>query len=792
MLKSVFLTFGILVFFQIGFSQIVINGKIIDENQKPIEFVTCLLIEDSVIVDNSLSDSVGNFHLKNNSLEKCFLIFKYLNFEKRIELSTKLDSLYLITINLAKELDEVTIGEKKALIVKSIDRVTFNVENSISSQGLTAYELLKKAPGVRVNNTSISITGKSTVSIYFDDILLKLSGEELIVYLKSIQSDDISKIEVITIPPSKYDAQGNCGIINIVSKKNRKKGFNGSVFSSVAQNNYLSEDLGAIFTLNKNKISFNCNLTMGNSSFKKTENQVINYPNLKWNSDDVFKINYKNIQGSFNFDYNINSKTKMGFSYQNLTAEVDDNGKAKMNLTQNNQIDSIIQTQIDTKILLTIQNANYYVHRDLDTNGKKMSFNFDWLRFLKNDFRELNSSYFNSNNIENLALRNQFENTGLRDANAYTGSLNFDLPLKKITVTTGLKASYLTNKVGFNYINVVDNQKILDTNQSNNFNYNENIEAAYIDFVKELNSWTFKVGLRSEYTAVQILSQKKQSSNSYNYLKLFPTAFIQKNINENNSLTFSYSKRINRPNFYQLNPFRFYNNPYTYLVGDPLIRPEFMHNFEVTHAYAEVLNTTFSYSKLQNGIGWVSNLDSVTYMQQMIFKNCLTSDQFNFNVNYVYDKISWWEHYSEFSYYFVSTKSTASFTVPHVKGVGGYFETNNQFILNKRKTLAAEVAFSFALPSLEGVNMAKSWSSFDFGFRYMMFKNRLKIAINVVDLLMKDKYRFSKISNGININSVTYEGLREIRFSLNYKFGNDKIVKVEKEISNSEERERAK
>ena len=203
-------------------SQFSIRGKVIDETQHSIEFVTCFLQKDSIVIESKLTDSLGIFQF--NSIEKgnYTLILRYFDNENKYVINLQKDTSLTIKFEISNDLEEVVFTYKKPLVVKLVDRVVFNVENSISSSGSTAYDVLKKTPGVRVAHSSISITGKSSVSIYLDDKIVAVSGEELIMYLQSIPSDDIAKIEVITNPPSRYSAQGNCGIINIVQKQIRK------------------------------------------------------------------------------------------------------------------------------------------------------------------------------------------------------------------------------------------------------------------------------------------------------------------------------------------------------------------------------------------------------------------------------------------------------------------------------------------------------------------------------------------------------------------------------------------
>ena len=766
------------------------NGKVLDENNRPIELASCYLMIDTIAVQSEFSDSIGFFTFGNITSFN-HIIIRYLNIEQQFLININSDTTIVFNFNLNKQLEEITITNKKPLIEKQIDRIIYNVENSISSIGLSAYDVIRKSPGVRVNNFSITITGKSSVFIYIDELQLKLTGEELVTYLRSISTEDISKVEVITTPPSKYDAEGNSGIINIVMKQVLKKGYNSNLFSNFAQNSYSSIDGGYNLTYNKRKISLHTNVNLTKMQYQMTESSIVDYPSNTWSSGSKFKIGSTNLEANLGVDYKINDKTKTGFSYQSQISSVLDNGLTVIDIKKQTLIDSTLRTNVNSDILFSFQTANAYIKRSLDTMGKVMSFNLDWLNFDKKDNRALATKHYDSQNAFLNNSASDFNVTGNRVTNAYTASLNLDLPYNKMVITTGFKSSYLTNIVGFNYFNILNSIPIKDTLQSNEFDYYESIHAAYFDARKDINSWIIKAGFRAEYTNVKGKSVTLNQVNNYSYLKLFPTLFIQKEFNDH-SMGFTYSRRINRPTFYNLNPFRFYNSPYAYQVGNTFLRPEFRNNFELSYSHSESLNFTLTYSKLANGIGNVANIDSTTFIQISTFQNCLKSDQIAFNVNYVFNKLSWWENYNEFTYYFASTTSSLSYTLPSIKGFGGYFETDNQFNLNKRKTFSSELNFWYSFPSVEGINRTKICYGLDFGFRYLLFQKRLKLAINVTDILRSDVYRMNRVSNGIQMNTKDYYDTRQIRISISYKFGNDKIQKEEKEASNEELLKRAK
>ena len=771
-------------------SQFSIQGKVIDEAQKSLEFVTCFLQKDSIVIESTLTDSLGNFQF--NSVEKgnYTLVLRFFENENKYEIDLQKDTSLTIKFEISNDLEEVVFTYKKPLMVKLVDRVVFNVENSISSSGSTAYDVLKKTPGVRVTHSSISITGKSSVSVYLDDKIITVTGDELILYLQSIPSDDIAKIEVITNPPSRYSAQGNCGIINIVQKQIRKKGYKGSVFSALNQNTFTSPSGGASFAFNKKKISLNAKANTTQMKYLWTNRSNIEFPQNNWDSKGLNNVNYMSFKSDVSLDYRMNEKQTIGVSYHGSTNRTQDLGVNSTSIFQNLLKDSIIRTNYNSDIYFTRQNSNFYINRNLDTNGKTMSFNIDWYQTTKNDSREFLANHYDSNGTIIGNSQSNFITTGDRNNSAYTFSLDFVLPFENIELTAGLKSNFMSNLNHFNFSNKLQSIITLDSANSNQFNYYENIEAAYVDAYKKIGTWAFKAGIRSEYTnanGIEVISNLK---NSYTYLNFFPTAFIQKQVSESSVFGLSYSKRINRPAYNSLNPFRFYLSPYSYFAGNTFLRPEFSNNLELSYSFQDVFMASVSYSKLSNGIGEVSFIDSVTFMNTSTEKNCLKSDQLVVSLMYVFNKISWWESYNEFYFAYSDVKSNLNYTLPELQGVGAEFATNNQFLLNKRKTFSSEVNMNYIFPSVDGLTRGLQFYSLDLGFRYLFLQKKLKVAVNVTDIFKSDLPILTNRSNGLKLTSSDYYDNRSIRFSVSYTFGNEKVEEVEKEDTNSDVKER--
>src|SRR6218665_2306956 len=311
-----FLLFAVLVYNTDAFGQIKISGKVVNSAGHPMGYASVELFKDSTAVQAVLTDSAGVYQMSVRS-GRYYQNCRYAgSLQKGQAVDIVRDTVINIVFVKQVTLEEVVVSSKKPLIERKIDRYIFNVENSIVSTGSDALAALSKTPGVRINHNQISLVGKSVVSVLIDDRLLQLSSDDLSNYLKSIPSDNIQKIEGITNPPSKYEAQGNSGLINIVMKKTNRQGYYGSVRSAYAQTAYypLSSG-GGNFNYKAKKTSFYANASAVYGHAGPVETETIHYAQQTWVTEDKRKDNNKSLNGKAGIEHEINKNIKAGLSY---------------------------------------------------------------------------------------------------------------------------------------------------------------------------------------------------------------------------------------------------------------------------------------------------------------------------------------------------------------------------------------------------------------------------------------------------------------------------------------------
>jgi len=772
-------------------AQLKIEGTIFSENK--------LLSTISVSIKGSLdihqitqSDSLGKYLFKNLSKGTYRIKFSSINFKPReILISLSGDTIIKTSLEeITNSLNDVQINFKKQLIEKKVDRTVFNAENSTAAIGTDALELLAKVPGVRVLNDKVSLVGKGGVNVMVNDKLIQLTEDDLSNYLKSISADNISKIEVITNPPAKYDAQGNNGLINIILKKNTAEGLRGAINSTFTQANYPTVAAGGNLSYKKDKITLFTNFNFRKGSLVPFEQSNIFYPNQTWNIVNKDR-NFRTVPGGqIGMDFQASKKTTIGLSYNGSFTNFHSVENIKTTiLNKIGSLDSILNSDANAKIKSHYNTVNFYIKQALDSAGKQLMITGDWFKHGDDKSRlfDNTTSLQNGNSISNSYAEYLSESSQAIDL--YTIKADVDLPYKSFNVSFGTKLSYIQNGSNLAFYKKQNNFYQPDLSQTNEFNYKENTQAAYLNISKKLKDFDFQAGLRAEYSQVNGASVNQINKNKY--FQLFPTLFITYRADKNSVFSANYGRRINRPPYKKLNPFRWYSNQYAYAEGNPFLQPSYNNNVELSHTYKSIFTTTISFNGLADGYNDINFIDETSNIQVSKPVNFITGYNYQLSNSVVFNQLKWWESINQIDVFYNVSKSYLPQTLNNLKGFGAYFSTVNQFVFNPSKTIFGDVSFWYQFPAVDGLNKNKSQYNLDLGLKTLLLNKKLQLAINASDVLKSNKYRFSSIVNNIRQDYNNYYDNRQLRISIRYNFGNEKIKQTERKAGNEEERKRS-
>jgi iron complex outermembrane receptor protein len=605
-------------------AQTQIRGAVRDEKGTVLEAASVSLYKetDTIAFKNAVSDREGKFifsavpsgrfHLRVSAIG-----FGGMNGVEFSVISAKkgLDLPIVVLKRQNTELQSVAVVAKRPFIEQKSDRILVNVDASPANSGTSVMDVLEKSPGVSVDKDgNVSLKGKQGVTIMIDDRPTYMSGTQLATYLRSLPSSAIDQLEIMSNPSAKYDAAGNSGIINIKTKKNKAKGFNGSATLTYTQGEYAKPggSLNLNYRLNKFNIFFNGGYTYW-QGFQELD---INRNYLDVGSKQINSIFTQNTHMIFlspelnvklGMDYFLDSKTTLGIvfsGYQNNETNHSESNIALKN--PDNVVDSLLKSVGDIHSLWTNGTVNLNFRRQFDSSGRELTADADYI-YYKSSSDQLfqNNTYDpNMNPLTSNTLSGELPST----INIFSFKTDYSHPFRhEFKLEAGLKTSFVATYNKANYFDGSGADKIPDTSKTNYFVYHENINAAYINLTKKYGKWNFQAGLRIENTNYDghqfgniYTVNNNDSSFKKSYVNAFPTAFVSYDLNDKNSFNINFGRRIDRPDYGDLNPFLFFLDQYTYQAGNPYLQPQISTNIELSHTYHNMLTTTLNYSNTEN------------------------------------------------------------------------------------------------------------------------------------------------------------------------------------------------
>lgn len=772
-------------------AQFTVTGKVIGQNNVPIPAAEIsLLTTTNTLVVSQLTDEEGNFKL--SAFQGSYLLqVKQLGaifIEKNINVTQNLN-LGMLQPEGAKKLEEVTIVAKKKLIERKVDRLVFNVENSIIATGGDAIDALKSTPGIRVNN-NITIIGRSNVAVLINDKIVQFSGEDLINFLKNIKSEDLKKIEVITNPPAKYDAQGNTGLINIITKTAKPNTMSGSLKTTLSQSSKSIGSLGSSFNYQKNNFTLSTNLNYSNGSSVPYQNYELEYPLYRWLEENNKEVFTNNLSGKLGLDFKISTTTKIGFEYShsNNRPLIKSSNNSKI-INRNTLItDSIINNIARIEMRKKNNSFNFYIISDLNEKGRKLTFDFDYLRYDSSTNNVFESKSYIGNTTSFLNKYFTARNQSFQAIDILTSKIDFEFPEKWAKMNFGSKFSYINNNsdlIFYNYSNTVYQ---LDLSKSNSFQYNESIQALYFSINKTFfEKLETQIGLRAENTLTKGYSKTLDQITDRNYFNLFPSVSINYTLNNDKSISINYNRRIDRPSYGDLNPFKFYSTSYNYSEGNPFLKSYFTDNIELAYTYKNLYSSIY-WNHITNGFNEVTYVEPNSIIQKVIPNNFFDQSDIGFLQSYSF-KFKNIESSNDASLFYSETKSQIKDIVPSISSWSGSFNSQNSIVLDKGKRYKAEFSFIYQTPSLAGSYSLSSYYQFDIGLKANFLSKKLQFSINAIDIFKTNQQVFTQMVNTIAQKNYDYADIRRIKFSIIYSLGK-KLQIISKENSNKDEKNR--
>jgi len=760
----------------------VVSGRVFDDSKQPLAFANVALsVKDSA--KTSLTDENGHFEIAEVPQGNYTFTVSTIGFENyTIPVAVFADTVLPDIIMKAdtQELDNVIINQKRPVVRRKIDRLEFDVENSILSSD-NAWQIVKKTPGVNVVGDGISIRGSSGILVTINDKKVYLTGTELKNLLENTDGDNIKSIEVITTPPAKYEAQGSA-VLNIKMKKNVTGGYKGSLSGAYVQSMYPKGVVATNHYFKDKKLTVFGGYMFGSGHYYSESKGEVRYSDPTDNSiASVWKskeqANYRATQQN---SYNISAEYAID-SLNTISAGF--NGFASLKSTAiintptsiyggNGQLDSLYTTR---------NHRNYPQKNSTFTGSFEHKFNSNHKVALSSDYT---TNYFNQEQdiTAGISLPGQTVHTqqdiwsnDTRRISLFSVQADYNGTAAGSTLEAGMRYGNVSAKNNFDYDSTLNGMPS-PLGLSNRFLYDEKILAGYVGAEREFGKWDFKVGLRGEHTKLEGNSVTTQEVNRQDYFKLFPSAYALYKASDNHQIGLSYGKRIVRPQYSALNPFRSYNTPYSYSTGDPKLQPAITHNFSLQYTLRAKYNFDLFYRYEKDPASEVIYQDyatsTVITRYTNIRRNISSGLEFNTNIQF----FEWWEAGTVSSIgYQENTFQGADGTMQVINQWTVYASANSRFNLNKKKDLLAEFDFFYMSPAVQGAYKLTDISSLSMSVKKIFLNKNAEAGILLSDIYRGERQTITTNYGNQYSTYNNYGDSQSFRIFFRYRFGNQKL-----------------
>lgn len=787
------------VYAQVGSTMV--KGIVQEENGKPVVAASISLfrVADSSIVKILAADEQGRYAFENIENGAYFMSVSAIGFLQHNTAVFKIagQPVFLAeNINLpriAKELQGITVKSTKPLIEVKADRMVLNVSSSLNALGSNALALLRKSPWVKVdNNNNLSVNGKNGVNVYIDGKPTNVSGGDLANVLTNLQSANIEAIEIITNPSSRYPAEGNAGVINIRLKKNIAYGFNGSV-SLTASEGY-SPKYDASANLNYRNKAFNI---FGNYGYRNGDNRVLSSL-IREQKDGNYINTFDQNVVILNKDDNHNFKGGMDFFLSGKSMlGIMANGSFSNGPFTNTSVTDIYRVLGETDSVLRAANVqerrvrrlNYNINYQYqDTMGRSLNVDADYSVFKSNADISQPNEYMkpDGSNIR----RNDVRTTAFTDIGITSFKIDYEQLAFSGKLSLGIFSNNVKTKNDFNYYNVDPGDDTLNLSRSRLFDYREHIQAAYISYYREIRKITLQIGLRGEATGAEGDLTTYVASDSYrkldtSYFNLFPNASLDYKFNDDNSLNLSFSRRIDRPGYEDLNPFENPLDELTFSQGNTFIKPQYTNNIQLAYIFKQ-FTASLSYSKTKDYFTKV--LDTVgTNKTVQTIKNIDAQHLLNLNLSAQLDVTKWWNASLNASAGRAWYKGVLERGVLNVSNTSFSAAVENS--LEIAKDISAQLSAYYNGPWLDATMQWKANWSIDAGMQKKIFKGNGSLKLAVTDIFNTSVERGIINFGGTFIRGRFKGETRQVRLSFDIRFGSNS-VKQSRERATSADVER--
>jgi iron complex outermembrane recepter protein len=766
------------------YSQNSVSGNVSDSSGVAIPFCPLGLFNssDSTLIKGNLSDSAGNYKFTGLTPGIYFIKYSYVGYKNFSSEAFNLDSnsQFILKTHILKtegtNLKEVSVLVLKPLIEFKKGMIVMNVENDILAKGNTVLELLKRIPGVIVDaQNNISINGSPGARFLIDDRLQQMPAPQVIDMLLAMSADAVSKIELIKNPPARFDAAGTGGLINIVTRKSKVKGYNGNIGFGISEGQRLRFGPNASFNFKSDKLSIFTNFSYGNwdgishQEFKRTLERDGSTESI--NTLGIAESFQKVFWGSGGIEYDLTKKTVLGFYINGNHNDDFYLNNSETNISNSNAFNyGKLVYKTDDYFNQSSPNYNLSLVHKLDSAGGQIRINAGYNNFLERNTKLNVNRFYNNDDVE-IAPVSTYHNLTDRNFKVFTQKADLNKTFKnKLSIESGLKSTF-TNNLHENeliYSNQSTGYFIGDTTFYNSFRYKERILAAYTTLSRSWDKINISLGLRAEETDIHANNLKTDYTFNRKYFNIFPSGSIDLTLSKKHTISTAYSYHIDRPHYGMLNPVRIFNEQLNYSAGNPELKPQFTHHVNLDYNYNQFITQSVGVDKTKDFTYWYTYSSEASRVNVDTISNVADRNNLYYSVS-AQKRIKWYsfQTYAVVMYRTMSGELLNQSVSSEI--VQLYFNLNQEFYLPK--DFKIQIWAGRGSGFQDAIQYYYPRSAVHISVQKTFMNNKLFLSIGLNDVFYKDNQAYTSMLPDQYFYWFDRNDTRRLRFTINYRFG---------------------
>lgn len=769
-------------------AQFRIEGTVTDPQEIPLPYVNVILLEaaSQQVYKGMATDESGEFVFEQIPGGDYLLRASFVGYEiqeRELALSGDMEVAPLVLEEVANNLDEVAITIKNPTVTREVDRLVFRVENSTLSSG-TTWDILKRTPMVIESGGSLQVRNQP-VAVYINDRKVHLSQSEIQVLLENYAAENIEEVEVITNPPARYEAEGGA-ILNIVTSGNISPGYKGSVQGTWSQAIFPKYQLGTSHYFKTDRLNLFASYTYNpRKEFKEDQGYInyhsINRPIEQWDTNFERTTRSKAHNAMVILDYKLGEFNSLSFSSNLLLSP--DKTSSNRDYTQINNSGigfDRFSTRSDMGEDLNNIGLDLEYRHQLSDAGAQLTARAHYTRYDHKQDQLLETSFEDG-------IRQNLTTEADQGIDIVTGQIDLEMPLGGSWLEAGLKTSMVNSQSAMDQLRS-EGGVVGPTAFSDNFIYDENVYAGYASVAHDWGTWSLKAGLRGEYTDRSGDSRSMNQVDSKKYFELFPTLYLMHSPSANHSFSFDYSRRIQRPRYESLNPYRYYLNQYNFTTGNPDLKEAISNNFNLNYTFQGMYFLDLYYRDNGPSIETLSFQDYANRSLRAVSVNLLESTSYGLDLSHGRSFTSFWYAYAYVSLFHEQQKFYAETENAEVTNDidGVYASLYNSLSMSKDGTFSGELSLTYISNWLSGSYELDPMTTLSLGVRKTLWDNRAEVSLHLEDVLDQTntwmRSRYLSQDNGFFAQPES----RFVRVGFKYNFGNFRLSDNQRAIEATE------